>query len=115
MATDEPTTVHYTELAPAQPGTLLAVEWETSRREVGRLLTEGHEGKHGLLKDKTILGVFDTRATAMIDALKRGYQLSEILIRQIQIREKLIRVPWWYWLGRTIAPPRAVHQCILPP
>jgi hypothetical protein len=38
-------TIHYSQLPPAEPGSRIAREWETYRREVGRLLAEGHEGR----------------------------------------------------------------------
>ena len=38
-------TIHWSELPPAEPGSPCAAEWETFRRELGRLLAEGHEGK----------------------------------------------------------------------
>ena len=37
-------TIHYTQLAEARPGDDFYLEWNTYRREVGRLLAEGHEG-----------------------------------------------------------------------
>src|SRR5207247_2141193 len=57
----EPTKgVHYTELPEAKPGQALAEEWNTYRREVGRWLAEGLEGRHVLIKGEEILGIYDT-------------------------------------------------------
>src|SRR5207247_2194922 len=58
MITDHCRTIPYTELPPAQPGNPLATEWELFRREVGRLLAEGHEGKTVLIKDDNIIGIY---------------------------------------------------------
>src|SRR5258705_169396 len=53
-------TIPYTELAAAEPGSPLAVEWEFYRREVGRLLAEGNEGRFVLIKGEAVIGLFDT-------------------------------------------------------
>ena len=50
--------VHYTELVPSHPGSELASEWEVFRRELPRLLAEGHEGKHVLIKGERIVGLY---------------------------------------------------------
>lgn len=87
----KPPTIHYTELPPATPGEVHAEEWETYRREVGRLLAEGNEGRFILIKGKEIIGIWDKRE----DALVMGYQkylLQPFLVHQIQERERLLRV-----------------------
>jgi hypothetical protein len=45
-----PRGVHYTELAKAKQGDTFFHEWNGYRREVGRLLAEGQEGRHVLIK-----------------------------------------------------------------
>jgi hypothetical protein len=88
MSNERYRTIHYTELPPSQPGSELHLEWETYRREVGRLLAEGHEGKHVLIKGTQILGLFDTHE----DALAAGYQAylrESFLVRHVQTRERL--------------------------
>jgi hypothetical protein len=47
MDTRERPTIHYSELAPAPPGSALGAEWETYRREVGRLIVQGARGQVG--------------------------------------------------------------------
>lgn len=87
----EPPTIHYTELPPSRPGDTLAEEWETYRREVGRLLAEGNEGRYILIKGGEVIGIWDKRE----DALILGYQkflLQPFLVHQIQERERLLRV-----------------------
>jgi hypothetical protein len=81
-------TIHYTELPPAKPGEDLAEEGETYRREVGRLLAEGNEGRYILIKGQQIIGIWDKRD----DALSMGYEkflLQPFLGHQIQERECL--------------------------
>jgi hypothetical protein len=87
---DEPPSIHYTELEEAKPGESLYLEWNTYRREVGRLLAEGHAGRHVLIKGERILGIWDTDEEAMT----AGYQqfLNEaFLVHRIQEREAVLR------------------------
>jgi hypothetical protein len=82
-------TIHYTELPPSRPGDTFAEEWETYRREVGRLLAEGNEGRYILIKGTEIIGIWDRQQ----DALSMGYQkylLQPFLVHQIQERERLL-------------------------
>jgi hypothetical protein len=87
-----PRTIHYTELPPAAPGTVLATEWETYRREVGRLIAEGHEGKHVLIHDDQILGLFATHDEALKEGHDR-YLLSRepFMVKLVLTNEPLLR------------------------
>lgn len=85
---DSPT-IHYTELPPAKPGEPLAEEWETYRREAGRLLAEGNEGRYILIKGGEIIGIWDTRKEAFAAAGQR-FPLQPYLVHQIQERERLL-------------------------
>jgi hypothetical protein len=87
-----PNTIHYTELPPSLPNSPLATEWDFYRREVGRLLAEGHEGKFVLIKGEVILGIWDTREQAYDVALQK-YLMEPSLIQQIRSREPLVRTP----------------------
>lgn len=89
-----PRTIHYTELPPAPPGDPGGVEWETYRREVGRLLAEGLEGKWVLLKDEQVIGIWDTLDEARDVALGK-YLMQPCLIRQILTREPVLRMLTW--------------------
>jgi hypothetical protein len=84
-------TIHYTELLPAQPGNALAVEWELYRREVGRLLAEGHEGKHIVIKGDQIIGLYDTHLEAL-GAANQRFLGQSFLIRHILTRERIYNV-----------------------
>jgi len=83
-------TIHYTELLPAHPNSPLAVEWEFYRREVGRLLAEGHEGKHIVIKGEQIIGLFDTHLEALA-AANQLFLRQSFLIHQVQTRERVYR------------------------
>jgi len=86
-----PRGVHYTELREAQPGEPLADERNTYRREVGRLLAEGQEGKFVLIKGTTIVGLFDTSEAARGVGLKQ-WLLQPFLVQQILTEEPYLRM-----------------------
>jgi hypothetical protein len=87
---EEPATVHYTELPEAKPGSPLYREWNTYRREAGRLLAEGQGGRHVLIKGEEILGSWATHDEAM----NAGYQRflnQPFLVHQVEERERVLR------------------------
>src|SRR5262245_17059638 len=89
---DHPT-IHYTQLKPFPPGEVLAVASEVYRREVGRWLAEGLEGRWALIKDEEVIGFFDSREAAMDEARKRYLMPRQpCLVHQIQTRERVLRV-----------------------
>jgi hypothetical protein len=93
----EPPTLHYTELPPPGPNDPLAVEWYTYIREVARLLAEGQEGRHVLIKGEEIVGIYDTH----VDALGVAYQRfldQPFCVHQIQTRERVYRVRSYFGL-----------------
>ena len=85
-------TIPWTELPPANPDSPLAAEWETYRREVGRLLAEGQEGKYALIKGEEIIGIFETWGEARRVGLEK-YLLDGHIVRPILSREPVIRGP----------------------
>jgi hypothetical protein len=87
----EPPTIHYTELAAAESDDVLAEEWETYRREVGRLLAEGNEGRHILIKGQRIIGIWNTHQQAMAAAYEQ-FLGQAFFVHQIQEREPVLRV-----------------------
>ncbi len=87
MTIRRPTKIHYTELPPSQPGDQ-DKHWETYRREVGRLIAEGHEGKSVLIKNETIIGIYDTMDKARVEGYRR-YLNEGFLIHKIQTWERV--------------------------
>ena len=86
----ETPTIHYTELPEAKPDSPLYREWEFYRREVARLLAEGNAGRHVLIKDVQIIGIWDTHD----EAAEAGYQRfpgQPFLVHPIQERERVLR------------------------
>lgn len=89
---EKPATISYAELPEAKPGEPLFLEWNTYRREVGRLLAEGNEGRYVLIKGEEIIGIWPTREEAKTICLAK-YLMQPALIHQIQSRERIIRGP----------------------
>jgi hypothetical protein len=83
-------TLHYTELADALPDSPIVTEWNYYRREVARLLSEGHEGKWVLIKHEKIIGIWDTWEEAYQTAI-RDYLMQHVLIQQVRTREPILR------------------------
>jgi hypothetical protein len=93
-------TIPYTELPAAEPDSPLYQEWEFYRREVGRLLAEGQEGRFILIKGEDIIGIWDTAEDAEAVAHHR-YLMQPCLIQQVRSREPLLRLSSraQRWLG----------------
>jgi hypothetical protein len=90
--------LHYTELPAPQPGSPLAREVEFYRREVGRLLAEGHEGKWVLIKGEEIIGIYDTEDAAMAEARERYLVPRQpCLVQKIQTYQRVSRVSCYLW------------------
>jgi hypothetical protein len=92
----EPPTVPCTELPEAKPDSPLYREWNYYRREVGRLLAEGHEGQFVLIKGEAIIGIWDTHAEAKAAALQ-NYLMQPCLIHQVRSHEPLLRLSPRLW------------------
>jgi hypothetical protein len=84
-------TIHWTELPEDKSGGGNSTERNFYRREVGRLLAEGHEGRWVLIKGEEIVGIWDTRAEAEAVLYKR-YLREPALVHQVQVREPQVRV-----------------------
>lgn len=95
---EPPRGVHYTELPEAKPGDPHAEEWNLYRREVGRWLAEGLEGRHVLIKGDEVLGIYATLGEAREEGLKR-FLLQPFFVHPIRSEEPYLRVrginyPW---------------------
>jgi hypothetical protein len=90
LPSPEPQTVHYLEQPEPKPGDRYFAEWTTYRREAGRLLAEGKEGKYLLIKGEGIVGIWDTRDDAMAEGYHQfGHQ--PVLVQQLREREPVLR------------------------
>jgi hypothetical protein len=92
----EPPAIPCSELPEAKPDSPLHREWNFYRREVGRLLAEGQEGRFVLIKGEVVIGIWDTRAEAKAAALQK-YLMQPCLIHQVRSREPLVRLSPRLW------------------
>jgi hypothetical protein len=88
---ERPRGVHYTELPEAEPGSVLAAEWNTYRREVGRWLAEGLEGRHVLIKGESVIGMYATDEEARAAGYQR-YLLQPFFAHEIRTEEPYLRI-----------------------
>jgi hypothetical protein len=87
----EPPTIPYPELPEAEPDSPLSREWNFYRREVGRLLAEGLEGRWVLIQGETLFGIWDTQADADAVRLER-FLMQPVLLKQVLAREPILRI-----------------------
>jgi hypothetical protein len=85
-------TIHFSQLPEDTSGGRTATEWNYSRREAGRLLGEGREGKWVLIKGEEIVGIWDTQAEVDQNRLQR-FRMQDVLIQQIRTYEPLLTGP----------------------
>jgi hypothetical protein len=96
----EPPTIHFTQLPEDTTGGRTATEWNYYRREVARLLAEGHEGKWVLIKGEEIVGIWDTQGEADQIRLQR-FLMQDVLLQQIRTHEPVLRGPTYLRLCRS--------------
>jgi hypothetical protein len=95
MKQPSPNYISYRDLPPAQPDSPLTVEWDFYRQEVGRLLAEGHAGRHVLIKGAAIIGIYDTHLEASTEGSRRFFGLPH-LVHEIQAEERVYRAGGWW-------------------
>jgi hypothetical protein len=98
-------TIHHSQLQPMGPHSQIAQEWETYRREVGRLLAEGRAGCFVLIKGDEIVDCFDTEEEAIAAGYRR-FTRPPFLVQQVREYEplyfsRLIYCHPWYQPCRT--------------
>jgi hypothetical protein len=89
-------------LTDLPPGSPIETEWNLFRRELPRLLAEGHEGRWVLIKGDEIIGLFDSRREAMsVGTIRFG--LTPMLAEQILRWYRPVRAGnGWRRLGRRV-------------
>ena len=63
-------TIHFSTLPDGKHGSNNQ-DWNVYRREVGRLLAEGNEGRWVLIQGEEIVGIWDTEVEAEVVRLER--------------------------------------------
>ncbi len=94
----EPQGIHHTQLPEDHSGSPLAREWNVYRREIGRLLAEGNEGRFILIKGEEVLGLFDSWEAARVAGLER-FLREPFFVHPIRASEPYLRIrginqPW---------------------
>ena len=84
--------VHPWELPDLPEDHVLAVEWKTFKREVQRLLREGHEGRYAVIKGDQIIGVWDGEWDA-VEAGRDRFWPAPFMVEKIKYRERPVRIP----------------------
>lgn len=92
MKQTSPNYISYRDLPPMRPDSPLTVEYDLYRKEVGRLLAEGHAGRWILIKNAE-MGIWDTRDEAMTAAYNR-FVGQDFFVQQILEWERVYRAPW---------------------
>lgn len=83
--------VPYTELADMVADSPLVPEWNAYRREVGRLLAEGHEGKFALVKGGEVIGLYASDEAAMRAGFAQ-FGRTDFLVHKVQREEPVLRL-----------------------
>ena len=87
---DRPT-IHYSQMREMDARSPLAQEWNSYRRQAGRLLADGHEGKWGMIEGEEIIGIWETWESAEEYRLLH-YPHRRVLVKQVLTREVVFRV-----------------------
>src|SRR4051812_41910016 len=77
------------------PDDVFAKEWAVYKRELPRLLAEGHEGKFVLIKGDALIGVWGDR----YEALREGYArfgVVDLYTEEISPLLRVCRIPRYY-------------------
>jgi hypothetical protein len=77
------------ELPPESP---IYTEWNVFRRELPRLLAEGHEGRWVLIKGEEVIGLFDDWREARHAGAQR-FGLVPMLVQQVLSRPRALLTP----------------------
>jgi hypothetical protein len=85
--------IHYTEAIPEPPESPIYQECMTFRREMPRLLAEGHEGKIALIKGDEVIGIFEDE----LEAEKIGRE--KYLMQPFMVQPILEWEPVFYMFG----------------
>jgi len=90
-------TIHHTELWEDTSGGPFSTGWNYFRREIPRLLAEGHDGEWAGVMGEEVLGFWATREEA-VAACRVRYPGRPVLIQSVRERYQVARVRWQYLL-----------------
>jgi hypothetical protein len=84
-------TIHFTAMPDVPADDPHYLECQTFRRELPRLLAQGHEGKWALIKGNEIVGVFETLDEAHIAGLAR-YPSESFILQPVREWQPVLRM-----------------------
>ena len=84
-------TIHYTQLPAVPLDDPIYRECQTFRRELPRLLAEGHEGEWALIKEDEIIGLYPTLDEGYHAGLQR-YLLNPFIVQPVREWQPLLRM-----------------------
>lgn len=90
-------TIHHSQLWEDTSSGSLSTEWNYFRREIPRLLAEGHEGQWAGVVGEDVIGFWATREEADA-ACQERYPGRPVLIQSVRERYQVVRVRWRYLL-----------------
>src|SRR5437763_11282574 len=88
---DRMPTIHFTEMPDPKPDSQTFREEQTFRRELPRLLAEGHEGKWALIKGDEIIGLYATFDESCCAGLKR-YLMDGYIVQPVREWQPVLRM-----------------------
>lgn len=83
-------TIHFTKMADQAADSPIYEEVKTFRRELPRLLAEGHEGKWVLIKGDKIVGLFESLDEGYCRGRKL-YLLQPFIVQPVSEQQPLLR------------------------
>jgi hypothetical protein len=86
---EELPTIHYSEMAEPAANSPIYREAQTFRRELPRLLAEGHEGKWALIKGDEVIGLLETFDEGYRVGRER-FLLQPFIVQPVRERQPLI-------------------------
>jgi hypothetical protein len=87
---DQLPTIHYTQMPPHPADSPVYQEVQTFRRELPRLLAEGHEGKWALIQGDEIIGLYPTFDEAYRAGLER-FLRQRFILQPVREWQPLLR------------------------
>jgi hypothetical protein len=78
------------ELPDPPAGAPFVEEWKTFKREVYRLLHEGHRGRFALIRGDRVVSVWDTRNDA-VQAGRERFGQGQIFVEEVQLYVRPVR------------------------
>ncbi len=90
---DSLATIHYTQMPEVPADSSIYRECQTFRRELPRLLEQGHEGKWVLIKGDELIGLFATLDEGYLFG-REQFQFQPFIVQPVREWQPLMRCLW---------------------